>query len=248
MDFLLQIQEFVEGPIGDLLVQLRTGGIQFPELPALPNISLTPQLTLPETIEVGDLGSTFGDFSPADMSSGDNGSSDFLSELSSGDNQGEFSTDLLGDLNLSELSSGDNEFGSSNFLSELSSGDNEFGSSNFLSELSSGDNQLSTGDNQLSTDFFGDLDLSELSSGDNQLSTDLLGDLNLSELSSGDNGSTDFLGDFSELSSGDNGSTDLADLSQLSGENGSSDILDLDLSDLLDLNGELNLPDIPQSI
>lgn len=223
MDFLLQIQEFVEGPIGDLLVQLRTGGIQFPELPALPNISLTPQLTLPENIEVGDLGSTFGDFSPADMSSGDNGSSelssgdngssDFLSELSSGDNQGEFSTDLLGDLN----------------LSELSSGDNEFGSSNFLSELSSGDNQLSTGDNQLSTDFFGDLDLSELSSGDNQLSTD-------------------FLGDFSELSSGDNGSTDLADLSQLSGENGSSDILDLDLSDLLDLNGELNLPDIPQSI
>lgn len=205
MDFLLQIQEFVEGPIGDLLVQLRTGGIQFPELPALPNISLTPQLTLPENIEVGDLGSTFGDFSPADMSSGDNGSSelssgdngssDFLSELSSGDNQGEFSTDLLGDLN----------------LSELSSGDNEFGSSNFLSELSSGDNQLSTGDNQLSTDFFGDLDLSE-------------------------------------LSSGDNGSTDLADLSQLSGENGSSDILDLDLSDLLDLNGELNLPDIPQSI
>lgn len=158
MDFLLQIQEFVEGPIGDLLVQLRTGGIQFPELPALPNISLTPQLTLPENIEVGDLGSTFGDFSPADMSSGDNGSS------------------------------------------QLSSGDN--GSSDFLSELSSGDNQLST----------------------------------------------DFLGDFSELSSGDNGSTDLADLSQLSGENGSSDILDLDLSDLLDLNGELNLPDIPQSV
>ncbi|MCH6197094.1 hypothetical protein MHT86_06240 [Corynebacterium mastitidis] len=200
MDFLLQIQEFVEGPIGDLLVQLRTGGIQFPELPALPNISLTPQLTLPENIEVGDLGSTFGDFSPADMSSGDN----------------QLSTDFLGD------------------FSELSSGDN--GSSNFLSELSSGDNQLST-------DFLGDF--SELSSGDNG-STDFLGDF--SELSSGDNGSTDFLGDFSELSSGDNGSTDLADLSQLSGENGSSDILDLDLSDLLDLNGELNLPDIPQSI
>ena len=227
MDFLLQIQEFAEGPIGDLLVQLRTGGIQFPELPALPNISLTPQLTLPENIQVGDLGSTFGDFSPADMSSGDNGSS--------------------------QLSSGDNEFGSSNFLSELSSGDNQgefstdlLGDLN-LSELSSGDNQLSTGDNQLSTDFFGDLDLSELSSGDNQGSTDFLGDF--SELSSGDNqGSTDFLGDFSELSSGDNGSTDLADLSQLSGENGSSDILDLDLSDLLDLDGELNLPDIPQSI
>lgn len=163
MDFLLKINEFVQGPIGDLLVQLRTGGIQFPPMPALPDITLTPQLTLPENIQVGDLGSTFGDFSPAELSSGDNGSSNFLSELSTGDN------------------------GSSNFLSELSSGDNQ-GSTDFL-DLS----ELSSGDNQFSTDFLGDFsqlssgdngssdiaDLTELSG--NNGSSDIL-DLDFSDL------------------------------------------------------------------
>ena len=77
MDFLLQIQQIVDAPIKDLLVQLQT---------SLPDVDLSNLFTIngPETVGDVDFGSSFGDanlgssFGDANLGSSDFGSSDFL--------------------------------------------------------------------------------------------------------------------------------------------------------------------------
>ncbi|WP_448853208.1 hypothetical protein [Corynebacterium frankenforstense] len=71
MDFLLQINEIVQGPIKDLLIRFGSG------TPQLPYIDLAPRVTLPENVTIGDIGSSFGENTSS--------AGDVLSQLSSGD-------------------------------------------------------------------------------------------------------------------------------------------------------------------
>ncbi|GGG80263.1 hypothetical protein [Corynebacterium pelargi] len=73
MDLLLQIQQIVDAPIKDLLIQLQT---------SLPDVDLSNLFTINGPENVGDLnfGSSFGDLNlgSSDFGSSDFGSSDFL--------------------------------------------------------------------------------------------------------------------------------------------------------------------------
>ncbi|AZA08470.1 hypothetical protein [Corynebacterium pseudopelargi] len=75
MDFLLQIQQIVDAPIKDLLVQLQT---------SLPDVDLSNLFTIngPETVGDLNFGSSFdnANFGSSDFGSGHNefGSSEFL--------------------------------------------------------------------------------------------------------------------------------------------------------------------------